>query len=107
MGDGAHAARVAAEVGREALDEEVGPRAFQGAHGGREVACALVREVVAVDAREHYVVHAPAGHRTRRALRLAGVNWRRRAVRLHGAEAAAARTRVAHQLHSEREHMHS
>lgn len=82
-GDGANALLVAAEVGHKALDEEVGPGALHGPHGGREVPGALVHQVVPVHRREYDVVYAPTGHRTRRALRLLGVHRRRSAMSLY------------------------
>jgi hypothetical protein len=55
----AHRVQVTAEVGRQALDQDVAAQRLERAYGAREVLRAAIGDVVAVHRRQHHVADAP------------------------------------------------
>mmetsp|Transcript_1920 Transcript_1920/g.4836 ORF Transcript_1920/g.4836 Transcript_1920/m.4836 type:complete len:382 (+) Transcript_1920:282-1427(+) len=84
------------EVGGEALDAHRRLARLHAAHHPRVVLGAAIGQVVAVDRGDHDVVDLPRGDLVGGILRLVLGRERGRAARLHVAEAASARARVAH-----------
>mmetsp|Transcript_14120 Transcript_14120/g.29557 ORF Transcript_14120/g.29557 Transcript_14120/m.29557 type:complete len:290 (-) Transcript_14120:224-1093(-) len=91
-----HQLQAALEVATQSLNTEAFVPALQLAHRRCHMPGPLVWKVVAVDHREHNVVHAPFRHSLCHLLRLIGLRRRWPARGGHGAEAATACASVTH-----------